>query len=331
MNSTHTSRLSSVDDYLGDAAGRFFGAGYRRVRYDYQKVAVEPTADGSTTLHTRLDVVYPTDWSRKKAGIDLRPHLSTVDALIVAVQAAELLLTHTLDLTPHQRRAMRVRQVRIKAAGAPLEDLADLPIRASVLGTEDDGRRSRVETTIGAMRVRCEIEHPAAPARPAAGAVHFAGPDELLGPAATRYYGTGFVHRQQTVRDIEVDPVGSRAEGTVHCADPAGTPVADHGIEGDHQPFLGLTEAFVTTLQLGQILLYELDGLRRGQSNTLWMRSTVLTAPGAAEPLPADLPIGVRLEERTLLERADGVWRTADIVGEVGGTTVRCSVTHRLP
>jgi hypothetical protein len=28
---------------------------------------------------------------------------------------------------------------------------------------------------------------------------------------------------------------------------------------------------------------------------------------------------------------AGGVWRIADIVGDMGGVSLRCAVTHRLP
>ncbi|MEV4615214.1 AvrD family protein [Kitasatospora sp. NPDC049258] len=321
--------ISSVDDYLGAGAQRFFGAGYRRVEYTYGTVSLESFASGAATLRTHLRVAYPADWSRKKDNVDLLPHLSTVDALIIAVQAGDLLLTHTFGLEPEQRLFMRVRQVRIKAAGAPLEELDRLAVRAELLRTEAPGRSSTVEVTIGAMRVRCEIEHPRAAARAAVG--DYADPDALLGPAASRYYGTGFVHRAQTIEEIVLDPGTGLARGSVLFPGSAGPGPAQGGIEGGYQPFLGLVESFVTGLQLGQILLYELDGLARGRSNTLWMRGTTMKAAGAAEPLRDGMPITVRLADGALLERPDGIWRTADIVGGIGGTAMRCSIAHRLP
>jgi Pseudomonas avirulence D protein (AvrD) len=331
--------VPQVDDYLGAAEHRFFGAGYRRVRYDYRPVRLSSTRAGQAELETGLAIVYPRDWSRKTAGTDLRPHLSTVDALIAAVQSAELLLTHALGLEPLARRSLRVRTMRIKAGRVPDEELGELAVRARLLGfeREPEGFVSTVEATIGGMRVRCAVEHPSAV--PAAAEADYAHPDLLLGGAEGRYYGAGFAHRAHLVHQVAADPRAGRASalvdfpgslGAVEGAGPGEPGPLRHGIEGRWQPALGLVDCFVTSLQLGQVLLYELDGLRRGRSNTLWMRGTELRAAAEPQPLRDGARLTTRLEDSRLLERADGVWRAADIVGELGGATTRCSVAHKI-
>ncbi|MFE0328198.1 AvrD family protein [Streptomyces sp. NPDC003753] len=329
--------LDSVDDYLGPAEKRFFGSGFRRVSYRYDKVEVTPGPGARADLAGRMDVVYPGDWSTKAKHGDLRPHLSTVDGVIIAVHLSEVTLTHTLGLTPESRRAGRVLEVRIKAGTTPDEDLTGLPVRTTLLGSApvpggDGDTVSRLETRAGAMRVRTQLRHPRdvhATGSPAQAA--YASPEELLGPADRQYYGTGFAARTQSVRKVAVDVANARAEAVVDVAQEPGTVLATEGTEGIYQPFLGLVDTFVTSLQLGQILLYETDGVSRGASNTLWMRTTAMTAGVEPDPIRYETPLSVRLENSALLQRDDETWRAADIVGDLAGNTVRCSVAHRLP
>ncbi len=106
---------------------------------------------------------------------------------------------------------------------------------------------------------------------------------------------------------------------------------ADQGIEGAYQPRATAVDAFVTGLQLGQVLLYELDSMRRGASNTLWMRNTHMTLTEPGDDLIERVPLTTAIENPKLIEMSGGVWRTADIVAELGGTRFTCAVTHQLP
>ncbi|WP_328872468.1 AvrD family protein [Streptomyces sp. NBC_00287] len=329
--------LDSVDDYLGPGEKRFFGSGFRRVQYRYDKVEMTGGRDLPTELGSRLDVVYPADWSTKaKTRGDLRPHLSTVDGLIIAVHMSETALTHALGLGPESRRAGRVLSVRIKAGTGPDEELTGLPVRTTVLGVPVPDREgeavSRLQTMVGAMRVRTDLRHPLPePAAGAAAASTYTGPAELLGPVDRQYYGTGFAARTQSVRKVAVRVAEARAHAVVDVAQEPGTVLATEGTEGLYQPFVGLIDTFVTSLQLGQILLYETDGISRGSSNTLWMRTTAMKASAEPDPIRYETPLDVRLENSTLLRRDEEIWRAADIVGQLAGNTVRCSIAHRLP
>src|SRR5690606_23714126 len=75
-------------------------------------------------------------------------------------------------------------------------------------------------------------------------------------------------------------------------------------------------------------LLYSLDGVARADSNTLWMRRTVIRP---APETPADGRFEVRLREPRLLLGAQGGWRSAEIVTDHAGLRLSCSVAHLLP
>jgi hypothetical protein len=111
-------------------------------------------------------------------------------------------------------------------------------------------------------------------------------------------------------------------------------PIPTEGVEGGFQPLTTLIDCFVGSLQLAQILLYELDGIHRAVSNTLWMRQTVLEAarPQAPGPEGHDGPrqLTTTLADPTVLTKDGTNWRTAEILGRLDGVSLRCAVAHQL-
>jgi hypothetical protein len=313
----------TVDDFLGPAEKRFFASGYRRVEYEFGEVTV-----GRAGAATTLRLGYPADWSKKAARGALPPHLSTVDAILLGAQLTELCLATTYRLTAAQRQLIWLHDVRIRAGSTPDEMLDEVPATATLAETVNypGGRsRSTVDITVGRMRIRCAAVHDAAEAAPEEG--RYRDPEAVLGPAASRYYATGFVRGGHRIDELSVDAGQLRATAsvTVHVVN------ADQGIEGAYQPRATAVDAFVTGLQLGQVLLYELDSMRRGASNTLWMRSTHLTLPEPGDDLIERVPLTTAIENPKLIEMSGGVWRTADIVADLGGARFTCAVTHQLP
>jgi hypothetical protein len=319
--------LDSVDDYLGPAATRFFGAGYRRVDYRYGDVVAEAFDDVAGKLETTVGLSYPADWSKKTEGVTLRPHLSTVDGLILAIELSEACLAHACRLSPGQRSRLWVSGVRIKAGAEPNEELGTLDATTRILATKPDSTVV-LETTIGKMRMRCEIAGLDDPTRMSAAT--YATPSELLGPAAGRYYGDGFKTRSHRVSGVVVTPATLTSEATVEYEEESSLPVGTKGIGGDYHPSPTTVDCFVTALQLGQVLLYELDSLSRSTSNTLWMRSTSLRAERPRRGVLDRSKLTTSLENTTLFEMGGSTWRTADIVAHLGGVDLRCAVTHRI-
>ncbi|MFE2226099.1 AvrD family protein [Streptomyces kronopolitis] len=327
-SSAQTAR-TSVDDYLGPSDRRFFGRGFRRVHYDLGEVHISRRGDGAVQALTSVGVEYPADWSKKATGTNLRPHFSTIDGLIVAAQLAEACLTGPgTDL-----RDAWLRKVRLTAGSSPQEDLDRLAARATLRRTDTvAGSPARalsvVDCAIGTMRVRCEVEHAqvtAAPLEQTRG-----GLDALLGAPADRYFGTGFTTRRQLIRDVAVNQAQLRATAKLTAASDNGALVPTAGLEGAYQPSLSMVDAFVTALQLAQIMLYDLDGMRRQDSNTLWMRQTTITASRPDRPWQG-VPVTTHLVDPDLLRMSGGTWRTLDVIAELAGLRVRSAVAHRLP
>ena len=318
-------RLATIDDYLGAADGRFFGTGYRRVSHRFHDERAEETA----ALTARCSIDCPSDWSRK-GSFDQRPHLSTIDVLVIAAQFAELLLLRTFALTDEDRARMWVRKVLIRAGSAPVEDsLDDLPVTAKIRQTQSDEGSDAVtgvSVSVASLAVRLEIVHPGerCESRTPVGSM-----SDLLGASDRRGYGDGFRNQRVEIRDVVIDRVGTTAAATSWVSD-----VSERegrlGMEALYQPSVSLVSAFVEALQLGQVLLYELDGVERARSSTLWMRRTVLevATPYRSIESPGQVTVGLGVAQS--LTRGGERWRVADIVSTRPGIKTMCSVAHRL-
>ncbi|WP_051385836.1 AvrD family protein [Actinokineospora inagensis] len=317
-------RLGGIEEVLGPAAGRFFGAGYRRADYTVADVVLPGTPDEDATAV--VDMTYPADWSRKKTGVDLRPHLSSVDILVLGAQLAEAHLASALGLDGAAGERMWLRKAVLRAGLTPQEDLIGLPASARRVAAEPVGPGlvvSVVDTQVGAMRARLEIEHDASngPARPG----RHASIDDVLGPAADRYFGTGFQTRGQLLDDVEVTADAATASVGVD-GDRAWT-----GLGAGYGPGVSFVDCFVVCLQLAQVLMYRMDRVARGESNTLWMLNTTLSAARAARPWERRMPARTAIRGSHLLAVRGGTWRNVDIDGELGGVELRSSLAHELP
>ncbi|MGW2252573.1 AvrD family protein [Kitasatospora sp. NPDC001660] len=322
--------LASVDDYLGPGDRRFFGRGFRRVHYDLSRIRVVRTADGVAGARAVVRVRYPADWSRKAIG-DLRPHFSTIDGLVLAAQLAELCLS---DRRGDDLSEAWLRKVRITAGSRPQEDLDQLEAvatrrRLEALDGAPGWSVSVIDCSIGTMRVRCELVHQSEDPRP--GQWQYANPAEALGPAAGRYYDHGFTTRRQLIREVAVDQGALLATARLGIEQEEPASPAPRGLESGHGPSVTMVDAFVTALQLAQVMLYEMDGVRRQDSDTLWMRRTVMTAVGPHRPYEGGVPVTTALTELDLLRLNGGTWRTMTVAADTAGIDLRSAVTHRLP
>ncbi|MDX6279372.1 MAG: hypothetical protein QOH03_443 [Kribbellaceae bacterium] len=312
--------LPAVDDILGPAGSRFFGRGFRRVGYDVSELRAG-SADGVPWASASVDVSYPSDWSRKAVDTDLRPHFSTIDALVLGAQLAErCLLSPGQD--PELLAVSWLRKVRITAGSKPQEDLVGLKAtarRKSVQPADEPGWSVSVfDSAIGAMRVQSEVVHPTAALTPGEWTL-----DEL---PEDRYYGAGFKARGQRIRDLEVRDQ-TKATAVLELSDEGQK--AATGLEDAYQPSPSMVDAFVTALQLAQVMMYDLDGVPRQASDTLWMRQTTMTAPKPSKT--RDIPVTTELADPALLQMGGDTWRTFTVLAEVAGINVRSAVTHRLP
>ena len=116
--------------------------------------------------------------------------------------------------------------------------------------------------------------------------------------------------------------------GQQHCAE-ANLQITADDVAVLKEP--SLVDMFVSTLQLGQLLLYHLDQINRSSSNTLWMRKTLFEKHHDA-PIGDSSTLYTSINKLRKLQMGDGTWRCADIHGSIRNQfEVTCSVAHKLP
>jgi hypothetical protein len=179
------------------------------------------------------------------------------------------------------------------------------------------------------MQAHCEIQHDIAGRVEAAGS--YGSVEDLLGPAATRYYGDGFKSSRQLIEDVLVDMATLRADASVRIEPTQDRGIVNEGVEGDYQPSSSLIDCFVVNLQLAQVLMYEMDSIARSESNTLWMIRTVLEAERPDRPCRNSLPASISVAGKHLVSLHGGTWRNTEFVGALGNVNLRCSFAHELP
>jgi len=318
--------INDIDDYLGPGTSRFFGSGYRGTNPQLRRIAVRHDGPGPSRLDARGSISVGGLWSIKGTEAQ-QPHLGTTDAIVLALECTQALLASRYS--PGFLPNSYVKHLTIAAGNAPIEEtLDDFPVSAETRGSV--GGVITVNVQLGSMKASVGVHHRlGVPSRANLATETI---DALVGESCRRVYGEVYRSRQPGIRNITIARERRDAQATLSVARPATEPDEYVGLEADYQPGLSLVESFVSTLQLGQVLLYELDGLTRADSNTLWMRKTAITAFGPPPGIRTDLPLNVQLHRERILFLNGDRWRCADIVGRVGDhIEISCTVAHQIP
>lgn len=332
VNALNARNSASVDSYLGDGAMRFFATGYRNVEYSWTRAAVGRLGH-SHSLAAEVRLSHGDQWSVKRQSEQLRPHLSTLDGIALSLDAVESLVAFASHPDGKSRSdagssGLIATDVTLVAGNSPDEDLQAVPV---FVFAEDHGSSLHAQVAIGSMKADVTLSKgPSNTARGASKSTRTlrttgrVDVDRILDPR--RYLHDGFRFDTYELADLQLDPAGFAAEAVVVNDRSARAGTA--GLEADaNKPSMLVT--FAAGMQLGQILLYQLDTMTRAESNTLWMRRTTFRRR-PNEGQGSDL-LTVQLEDARVVRLAGQPWRAATVRGSLADLEFECSVTHQLP
>ncbi|MFF3643453.1 AvrD family protein [Streptomyces sp. NPDC002564] len=316
--------FASIDDFLGPRDSRFLGEGFKRVEHSLTELTVSPGAEGTAGIEAVAHLAMPERWS-SKGDHQQKPHLSSIDVMLFAARLTGLYAAHTHALAPDAR--FEVRSVDMKAGSSPDEEgLEKFPVSGRLIAAETRGATwsTTLDCRIGSLSARVHAVHdPGRGPTGTAQAYHLA--EELPGPWNDRPFGVPHGARQQLLSGVRVT-----GEGTENLQASARVALVPDGAEAARDATQAtMIDAFVAAMQLGQVLLYTLDGIDRAGSNNLWMRRTRVTA-GAGAPFRGDDQVTAGLGQARLLPSAAGTWRSAELTGALHGVRARASVVHLL-
>ncbi|HEY2514192.1 MAG TPA: AvrD family protein [Polyangiaceae bacterium] len=315
----------NIDVFLGEASGRYFGAGFRQVGHQLRDVRVDGAARSASA---RLDVRYPAEWSKKR-NRELVPHLSSIDALTAAANLADVFLRDALGLGAEEIARCWVGDCLLKAAATPTTDLERVPVTLSLEQTEArsdalGGQRSRFACRVGAITVELLVDHPAGQRSEAA--AERGEIEEALGPAERRHYGEAYKYM-----GVEITDVDARTRGRVDAEltlEPI-RPWRAVGLSAAYEPFLSMVHVIVGGAQLAQVVLYEYDRITREGSNNLWMRRIAMHMPRPT-PLVAPFRGQTWITKASIIPMKASQWRSANFELTFPGLKVEYSLAHEL-
>ncbi|WP_454043518.1 AvrD family protein [Cellulosimicrobium sp. Marseille-Q8652] len=321
------STAASIDDLLGPASARFFGSGYRAVRHEVHDLVLESDPTGASRVRGTASLRYPPSWSSKQ-GRALVPHVSSIDAFVLAAQLAEVLLARSLGLGDEDRSRAWVRSVDLRSGTQPQEDLEAVPLSARVVAssTSPDGPATTVEARVGTLTAVLVVVHPpGVRRRPVDGPVVL---DDLLGPAGRRFHAGGYTASSQEILDVELDDARGVRAAVVPSADAAAPRWCDLG--ASYRPAVTFVDAIVGLAQVSEVLLYALDAVDRARSHTMWMRRVRLEAPVAEVPRE---PFRTHADLRTarLVPLHGSTWRAVEMSATYHAYSARYALAHELP
>lgn len=304
--------MRSLEDVLGPSAGRYFGHGYRGVRYGVKSSAC---LDGDPSqVSAEVHATYPPHWSIDSDGTPRRPHLSSIDATVLPLLVFEAANGHRRN----QLSTRRVRVVELRAAGKPWLELDAIPVTLNV----DVGHAGETLTSVvGNIRSRIVLTdepHPAALSN---------------ADVAPQYPLTVYGGLFQTGECRSLVSTSEALDGILHgrhefsVSEFAERPAP--GIEADFWPSPTVVDYLVTMGQLAQALIYACGETDRSSIGTLWMRTMTLTIDEPSPQFPAAFETTTRLVGDRILDR--GGRRLHDLVIESSATTgarVRASLAY---
>ncbi|MEK8145194.1 AvrD family protein [Streptomyces sp. M10(2022)] len=224
-----------------------FGSGYKRVVQDLRDITTDGSAEPGALATARGTLTYPQDWSLKSGADELRPHLSSIDALVMAATLAEVHVSRAFGLTAAEQRRTWLQHADVRAGSSPHEDLSDFPVRGRLLAVDGPASQqseltSTFDCRIGGLRVRCTLAHERGAGHE--GLATYADAAEALGPARARHYGEGYKHRDQHADQVYVNLDRQRVRGRQRVV-ATERDAETHGAEAAYGPSVSLVDALV--------------------------------------------------------------------------------------
>lgn len=287
------SYYNDIEQILGDSTTRYFGHGYLNTRQELDEMRVVSRSPGTVDFSSYGRITIPEIWSVKGETIQ-RPHMSSIDAIELMMLIIEPIWN---NLTTPAFPGFQISRIEVTAGKNPLEDALDQIEIFGQATNVDPHEGVSIRATIGNMKVSLW----------------------LRGTSTALHDGVAAQSQKVAIKDLIIAAENSSAAAVLHPDDHS-TPWK-----------WSLSSCFANSLQLGQVLLYDLDNIDRASSNTLWMRKFTIVVNESIATQDGPQPIYATLKKIKLLDQGTEYWRCADINTVLCGMNLTCSVAHMLP
>lgn len=300
----------SIDAQLGAAEERFFGSGYMRVSHSISPLRVD--ADGADYI---AKVIYPGDWSLKQ-GTEQSPHLTSVDAIALAVTLAEDYLRRVMRLAESWLGRFWIRTCTVAPGAHPTTELERMSARLDAVAPSDVSADWQFRCRLGSFSVDFALGEDHGPA------------DAALHASLESYFGGAFRLWRRELGAVTHNEGVFSARARLSEPSPESSMLT--GIESEFVGMPSLLDAVIFCAQVGQVALYSLDGLHRHETDPLWLRRAKFVRATPSTTSFESLICSVRIDRTQFIERNGVRWRTASLVGAFAGIAVTFQLAHSL-
>ncbi|MFD1901177.1 AvrD family protein [Enterococcus termitis] len=291
---------------------RYFGAGHKNTEYSLVE-GVETNGSGSE-LVVVAQINQSCSWSVKD-GESQKPHLSTVDGLILAVLAAE---SYLCKYHPEiNLEDLYLSSFEIKAGVVPVEDLRRIPMNIEKVIIHEESQRFTV--FILGMRISVELR-----------AIKVAAAHKHNKEQAVNYMADHLKHVRHDIQNIDIY---NGKEMMCEVTRATSCKLAYSGIGSKVSKAMSLIEWLIIFSQMSQIVAYNFDDIERKYSDTFWMR---LAKAEMDEPMSysaEQILVSGGINKTQIISMNNENWRTFNMAGETADSNVRFTgkLAHKVP
>lgn len=301
-----------VDEILGAFETRYFGAGHKNT--DYSLIEGIETNNPDSELVVVAQINQSCSWSEKNGEIQ-KPHLSTIDGLILAVLAAEnYLYTRYPEIDIEM---LYLSSFEIKAGVVPVDDLRRIPMHIEKAVIQKDSQQFTV--FILGMRISFQLKVAKMPAH------HKANEEQTQ-----HYMGNHLKNLHHDIQDIEI--FNGKEIMCEVTRDTSREPDYS-GIGSKVANAMSLIEWLIIFSQMSQIVAYNFDDIERKYSDTFWMRLAKAEMDEPIQYSDEQLLVSGGISKTQVISMNGENWRTFNMAGETADSNVRFTgkLAHKVP
>lgn len=315
--------VNKIEEILGNPEKRYFSNGFRNICFEYKDIVFK-----QNSIECKLDFSVDNLWS-KKGNQSLKPHIGIVEYYAVSVYLSEILLKAQLGLSDSEISNGWVTDFTIKTR--PTTDItvdsvdfkAQL-ISSSYINSSYCGDRSIIDITFGSITIVLVINHPSPkPVRNLS--FDYSIFTNFQKPSL---YNSGYKRAIHKIKNVQINVPHLQASASVSIKNK----ISNDRMRGLGSNYLGsnlLTDHYLTTGQLIQVLLYELDNINRDESNNLWVREV---KTHYSEPFYRNTSeIFIKVTDTKIVNLKNDEWRLATIEAKQENISSVIKVSHILP
>ncbi|WP_019795593.1 AvrD family protein [Streptococcus sobrinus] len=298
---------STIESFLGSPEGRYFGSGYKKVRYIQRQEEMT-----RQSINSVFEIQYPKNWSTKENIKEIVPHFSSLDSVVLAVKVILDYLKKELEIDEQTINSSLISNLSIKAGKSLVEDLKNVGVHLKRVSQDSLAFKGKVAS----FSVELSLEL-------------FENSNKKQEVSQRDYYYTAFKDSEKQVKDIVIDQKFAKISS-----------VADFkykeqftGIESEYilkKSLPSILDQIIATAELTEVLHSKLDKIPREKSKTLIMRKIKFhrTVPTKTDTIENRLSIEI-IKTKVVCVK-DKTMRISDMVSTWGNSIFTYSVAQEL-